>query len=450
MYSELLLPDLKLMLSEEDNTALREFCSVLNEVVIAEVLDGLEADEAWRVLKSCDVERQAEIFEHFPPRLQMELVASIDRPHLSKIVEAMSPDDRIDLLEHLEEDQIEQLLPLIAQAERDEIRKMLSYPEYSCGSIMTTEYASLPENITVREALDRVRQQAPERETIYYLYVVDESRHLHGVITLRELVLARPHQLLATVMRRDFVSVRVTDDQEVAANEIARFDLLAIPVLDEDSRLVGIITHDDVLDVVREEAEEDAYRQSAMEPLEYDYLETPLLTIAWKRGVWLLVLAAVAVVTATVLKAFDGASKRHGFLVLFLPLVLASGGNTGSQSATLVIRAMALSGTARRERLRMAWREFLTGLLLGSGLALFAFVAARGLFGLTAAQGSVVAGTVILVVTMGTVIGALLPLLFDHLGMDPAVMSNPLIASLSDIIGTFIYFSVAILVLEWL
>jgi magnesium transporter len=242
----------------------------------------------------------------------------------------------------------------------------------------------------------------------------------------------------------------VTDDQEVAANEIARFDLLAIPVLDEDSRLVGIITHDDVLDVVREEAEEDAYRQSAMEPLEFDYLETPLLTIAWKRGVWLLVLAAVAVVTATILKAFDGASKRHDFLVLFLPLVLASGGNTGSQSATLVIRAMALSGSARRERMRMARREFLTGLLLGTGLALFAFAAARGLFGLTIAQGSVVAGTVILVVTMGTVIGALLPLLFDRLGMDPAVMSNPLIASLSDIIGTFIYFSVAILVLEWL
>lgn len=448
IYHHLLQPDLRMMLQEDDDLGLHEFCEALYPVVVAEVLDGLSVEEAWRVLKSCSIPRQAEILEFIQPSQQMELVEGIEREHLSQLIEAMSSDDRVDLLEHMDEERVEQILPLIAQVERDEIRKMLSYPDDSCGSIMTTEYASLSENISVRDALERLRQQAPDRETIYYIFIVDEERHLQGVITLRQLILARPTTLLATIMRRSLVTVQVTDSTDVAARELARFDLLALPVVDEQHRLVGIITHDDVLDIVQEEAEEDAYRQSAMEPLENSYFSTPILTIAHKRGVWLLVLSLMSLLTAFVAKSFKGVEDRHSWMAWFLPLVLASGGNTGSQSATLIIRAMGISDLTRSERWDALRRELLTGLLLGLALGCTIFVLLPPLFNLSFSESAVVAGTIGLVVAMGALTGGFLPLGVERLGWDPAVMSNPLIASLSDMLATATYFTVAMIFLE--
>lgn len=447
-YNPLLQPDLKLMLNENDLLGMQQFCEVLNPVIVAEVLDGLDPKSTWKVLSSTDIKHQAEIFEFIEPAQQIELVASVDRQHLSKLIETMSPDDRLGLLEHLDEEQIESLLPLIAQAERDEIRKMLSYPEDSAGAMMTTEYASLPEDVTVSEALCLLRQQAPNRETIYYVFVVDAGRHLHGVISLRELILGRPSAILADIMTRDLVSVSVTDDQDEAAKLIARFDLIAIPVLDEENRLVGIITHDDVLDVVQEEANKDAYLQAGINPLEHSYFSTPLLTIASKRGVWLLFLSVMALVTATAMRSFGAQAQSHDWLEWFLPLVLASGGNTGSQSATLVIRAMAIATMNRRERVRLGIREFATGLILGVSLGMFAWISLQIFFSRNPMQAGVVALTIAMVVTAGSVVGSMLPLLFDRMGMDPAIMSNPLIASLSDFLGVVIYFSAAIWLLS--
>ncbi len=448
IYHDLMQPDVRLMLAEGDQVGLREFCEALYPVVVAEVLDGMSPEEAWQVISSCEIPRQAEIFEFIEPHQQLELVQAVDRKHLSRLIEVMSSDDRVDLLEHMDDEQVEQLLPLVAQAERDDIRRLLSYDDGTCGSIMTTEYARLPEHLTVREGLERLRQQAPDRETIYYVFICDEDRHLHGVITLRQLILSRPTQLLDTVMRRDVVAVRVDEPTENAARELGRFDLLALPVVDDQNRLVGIITHDDVLDLVQESAEEDAYRQSAMEPLENSYFSTPILTIAHKRGVWLLALSVMSLVTAAVARAFEAVGDRHGWMECFYPLVLASGGNTGSQSATLIIRAMGLAQLTRKEQQQAMWRELYTGMILGSVLGLFIFIAVQPLFGHSPLEASVVGMTIAVVVTMGAVTGSCLPLLFDRLGMDPAVMSNPLIASLSDMFATAIYFTVAIVLLE--
>lgn len=448
IYHHLLQPDLRMMLQEDDEFGMHEFCEALYPVVIAEVLEGMSPDEAWRVLKTCSIPRQAEILEFIEPNQQVELVEVIERPHLSKLLEEMSADDRVDLLEHMDDEQVEQILPLIAQAERDEIRKLLSYPDDSCGSIMTTEYASLPENISVKDALDRLRQQAPDRETIYYVFIVDSERHLHGVITLRQLILSRPNTLLGNIMRRDLVTVNVTDDREAAARELARFDLLALPVVDDQRRLVGIITHDDVLDVVQEDAEEDAYRQSAMEPLENSYFSTPIVTMFHKRGVWLLVLSLMSLLTAAVARSFEGIEERYAWLTWFLPLVLSSGGNTGSQSATLVIRAMGISALSRLERWDALRRELLTGMLLGLSLTTVMIALLPVLFRLSLSESSVVAMTIGVVVTSGALTGAALPMLFEKIGWDPAVMSNPLIASLSDMFATAIYFLVALVVLD--
>lgn len=447
MYNPLLLPDLRLMLEENDEKGTAAFCEVLHPASIAEVFEGLEPQDVWRVLSTCEIERRAEIFEFLARPQQVKLVDLIDREQLSKLLEHMSPDERVDLLSEMDEEHIESLLPLIARAERANIRKLLSYPEDSAGSIMTTEYASLPKDITVREAIDRLRHQAPDRETIYYVYILDEHRHLLGFISLRELILARPNVRLEDIMRRDLVSVRVDDDQEFVAQELGRYDFIAIPVVDEENRLVGIVTHDDVLDVVHEEATEDAYRQAAVEPLEGRYLETPLPVITWKRGIWLLLLAVSAFFTAAVLDHYQSRSPLS-WMVAFLPLVLASGGNAGSQSATLVVRALALGEIKLEERrhlLRMAWRELLTGILLGLSIAALSFVViwlARDLY-----QAMVVGAALTAVITLGTLNGAMLPILLKFAKLDPALMSNPLIASLSDLLAVLIYYNIALLVL---
>ncbi|MGC1272120.1 MAG: magnesium transporter [Planctomycetaceae bacterium] len=445
MFNSLLLPDLRQMIEESDSLGLREFCEILHPAAVAEVLQDLSSGDVWKVLSHCGLVRQVEIFEHLSLARQVELVDLIGRDRLSKIIEEMSPDDRADLLNRLEPQRVESLLPLVAQAERADIRKLLSYPEHSAGSIMTTEYASLPEDVTVREAIDRLRQQAPNSETIYYVYIIDANRHLRGLTTLRTLILSRPDVKLTDVMNRDAIAVRVDDDQETVAHQLARYDFLAIPVVDNQNRLVGIITHDDVLDIVREEAEEDVLRAGAVEPFEDGYLETPLPVIAWKRGIWLVFLSMMALVTAEIMDRFGSASDLQVTMFSFLPLVLASGGNTGSQSATLVIRLLALGKT--KEHVRLTVREAVVGLMLGSALATADFVFIRFWFGRSWAESIVVALTVCGVVVLGTVWGTLLPLIFRRLGMDPALMSNPLIASFMDMMGVVLYNSIALAIL---
>lgn len=448
MYTPLILPDLRIMLEENDTRGLAEFCDVLYPAVTAEILDGLGSHDIWSVLSNCPLPRRAEIFEYLSLPRQVELVDKLDRKELSRLIEEMSPDNRVDLLSRLDTERVEALLPLIAQAERSDIRKLLSYPEDSAGSIMTTEYASLPADITVAEALDRLRVQAPDRETIYYVYILDAGRRLRGFISLRQLILARPSAVLADIMRQDVISVRVDDDREFVAQEMARYDFIAIPVVDNQNQLVGIVTHDDVVDVLRAEATEDTHLMAAVAPLEDSYLDTPVPTIAWKRGVWLFCLAGLALLTAGVLNHFQQESVHHVWLVTFLPLVLASGGNAGSQSATLIIRTLALGQMHGRRILWLIRRELLVGITLGVAPSTVGFVAARYVFHHTVQQSAVVAMTGFIVVILGAVIGALLPLLFKRLGMDPALMSNPLIAAISDCTAVVIYYSVAVAMLE--
>ncbi|MED5400428.1 MAG: magnesium transporter [Planctomycetota bacterium] len=446
MYNRLLLlPDLRELLDADDVVGLAEFCEALHPAAVAEVLEGLEADKSWKVLSSCSPVRQAEIFSFIDLPDQLELVETVPREQFSRLIEEMAPDDRVDLLERLDPERVDNLLPMVAQAERRDIQRLLSFPEDSAGSIMTTEYASLPAETTVVEAIDLLRQQAPDRETIYYVYVIDEGRRLRGFISLRELILARPETRVDSIMERDVISVRVDDDQEEVAQRLARFDFIAIPVVDEQNQLVGIVTHDDAMDVAQEEADEDAYRSGAVVPLEDDYLSTPLVTLAWKRGGWLIVLLFAAVLTALALKSLkrDLDADALQWMVLFIPLVLASGGNAGSQSATLIVRALAISQFGRKESVRVLSRELVLAGFLGGGLAILSFLTAMWFVEATVPQAAVVGITVFLVVAMGTVTGAMMPLGFKRMGLDPALMSNPLIAAVVDVVGVVIYYNVA-------
>lgn len=442
-FNSLLLPDLREMLAQHDDAGVGVFCSELYPGVVAEVLEGVDATQTWEVLSHASPLKQAEIFTCFPLDFQVELVETIPHKALSRIIEEMPHDDRVDLISEMEPEVVEKLMPLIAHADRVDILKLMQYPESSAGSLVTTDYASLPADITVAEALERLRLQAPSRETIYYIYIVDEERHLLGFISLRHLITAKPNARLSDIMLREVDSLNVEDTREYAANELLRKGYIAMPVVDKEAKLLGIITYDDAAEVQNEEAEQDAYRQAAVAPLEDGYLDTPLLTLAWKRGIWLVILLGASSATAHVLNYFQpgDATAASAWMVLFLPLVLASGGNAGSQSATLVVRAISQNETEGQVR-RIASREVRIGIMLGVTLASIAFVMAWLLLPRTE-YATTVSLTVFLVVAFGTFFGAMLPLSLNRVGVDPALMSNPLIASMSDMLGVVIYYNMA-------
>ena len=446
MLDPLLVPELREMLNDSDVSAMREFCAIFHPAVVAENLGALVTAEAWKVLSQSPLQRQVEVFEFMELDRQIELVSTLEKAHLSALIEEMAPDDRVGLLRNLEDDQVELLLPLVAQAERSDIRKLLSYPESSAGALMTTEYASLREELTVREALAALHSQAPNRETIYYVYVLDEARHLHGFVSLRKLILARPDSLVRDIMDRDVLSVRVDEDQESVANKMARYDFIAMPVVDDENRLVGIITHDDVLDVMREEATEDAHRMGAVAPLEESYLGTPFHTLAWKRGIWLIILFFAALSTAFALRNYQTELELFDWLVLFIPLVISSGGNSGSQSSTLIISALATKDIDLTDWARIVRRELAMGLMLGGVMGIFGYLCALFLAP-TPFDALVIPVTILSVVIVGTCMGSMLPLIFKRFGLDPALMSNQFVAGISDLLGILIYVHVAMMFL---
>jgi len=441
----LLIPELRVMLAEGDTAGLREVAAELHPATVAEFSEGLDDRELWQLLDAVPVERQAEIFPYYPMARQVELVKAADRPHLGQLLEWMAADNRDDLLRELDPEFVEEILPLVAKAERHDIRMLLSCPEDSAGALMTTEYASLPADITAGEAVARLRSQAPDSESIYYIYVLDAERHLVGFVSLRDLILAKPTALVSDLMQRDPISVRLEEPRERVVEQLARFDFLAIPVVDEKNRLVGIVTHDDVLDAVRQDATDDAQRIAAVTPLGESYLEAALVTMTWKRGVWLAILFATAAVTAMVMARTP--LTHHAWLVAFIPLVIASGGNSGNQSATLVITALSSGDCKLGDWQRILKREVVLGLLLGALLAVPGYLLAL-VYAPTPLQALVIPFTILGVVMLGSLVGSILPLLFRSLGLDPALMSNPFVSAIVDIVGIVLYTTIALLVLD--
>ena len=310
---------------------------------------------------------------------------------------------------------------------------------------MTPDLVKLPERLTVTEALAELQRLAGEVETIYYIYLVDDSDHLRGVLSTRDLIssLPSPEKQLNEIMETEPITVDVYDDQEDVARKVAQYDLLAIPVVDEQHRMLGIITHDDIIDVVREEATEDAQRIGGVAPLELGYLQTPIWRLFWNRGIWLLPLFFGALLTAGAIQNYEFQLDQWGFLIWFLPLIISSGGNSGNQSATLVITALTSGNIRLSDWLTVMFREIWMGLLLGTLLGLVFLPV-----GFTVARDAmvVVPITLVLVVLCGTIVGSVLPLVFQRLGQDPALMSNPFVAGIVDIVGIIVYVNVAIMV----
>lgn len=447
MINTLYLPELREMLDAKDAVGLQEFCTALHPGRTAEFMEGLAADEAWSVLQATELSNRVEIFGFLPEEIQTQIVEISDPQQISELITEMPADDRVDLLKSVDPAVVEVMLPLVPTDERRDILRLRAFPEGTAGSVMTTEVAKLPESLTARAALEELGRQAEDLETIYYIYIVDEEDHLRGVVAARQLVmnLAKPETRLADLMETNLVTVEATDDQEHVAEKVADFDFLAIPVVDAENHLVGIITHDDVMDVFREEAEEDAYRAAAVEPLEDSYLQTSLLALVWKRGVWLFILFAAALLTTFALKSYEEVIDKVSWLVMFIPLIMSSGGNSGGQSATLIIRALSNKDITLDDTWTIIKRELWSGLMLGGALAMLGFVVSLLIVDdATAYELLVIPITLLVIVIFGTLCGAGLPLLFRRIGVDEALMSTPFVTVLIDIGGVVIYMSVAV------
>lgn len=451
MINTLLLPELREMLATGDEEGLREFSSALHPARAAEFMEGLSAEEAWQVLQASDPSTQAEIFGFFDERLKVEIVETISPAETSPLVADLPADDRVDLFGDVDPAVADELMPLLPVAERRETMRLLEFPEGTAGSVMTTEVARLGEKLTVREALESIARQSEDLETVYYNYVVDDDNRLRGLVSARQLVVhfGRSETPLVDIMQRDIVTVLATDDQETVADKVANFDFIAIPVVDEQQHLLGIITHDDIIDVLREEATEDAHLSAAVDPLDDGYLQTHWFTLSWKRGLWLSILFIAALLTALALKGYESDFEQVPWLVLFIPLVISSGGNSGSQSATLVITAMTNGEVKLTDWWRVVQRELLMGVCLGGMLAVAGYVSALGMLsGPTPKDLLVIPITLLGVVVSGCLCGGILPMLFRRLGLDPALMSNPFVAGIIDIAGIVIYMNVAIWMLS--
>ncbi|MEM9589377.1 MAG: magnesium transporter, partial [Planctomycetota bacterium] len=439
MVNTLFLPELREMLLENNQAELEEFCIALNAGRTAEFMEGLSDSEAWQVLQHAAPERRVEIFSYISPVSQTAMLQEQDVSEVATLVEALAEDDRVDLLQELTDQRVAKILPLLPVEERRNIQRLGSYAEGTAGSLMTTEVAKLEERLTVQQALDELRRRSSELETIYYLYVVDDDDILRGIVSARQLVsaLSRPERTLGDMMETDVVAAKNDEDQESVAEKVERYNLLAIPVVDDGHRLLGVITHDDVIDVVREELTEDVQRIAAVAPLEQGFLEIGLLKLSWKRGLWLTILFIAALLTAFALRHYDAELETYGWLVWFIPLIISAGGNSGSQSATLVITAMTSGEVRQGDYATIIRRELLVSLLLGGFLAAIGFIVAC--FAAPSIHAAwVLPITLLSVILCGCLCGAILPLFFKRLGLDPAMMSNPFVAGIVDILGIVI------------
>jgi magnesium transporter len=449
MRHPLLAPDLRELIHEQDAAGLRDFFDAHHPADTADLLDDLQPDEVLFVLGLLDGRTRAEVFSYLEPELQDGIAGLMERRELAALLTYMSHDERADLVTRLPPERVGQIMPLLAQAEREDIRRLAAYREGTAGAVMTSDYAVLSPELTAAEAIQKLRQEAPDKETIYYSYVVDEGRRLIGLVSLKDLILAAPTRRVAEIMQTDIISASVQEDREVVAQKLMEYDLLALPIVDTEGRLVGIVTHDDVIDVIVAEATEDVHRMAGIEPLAGNYLQTPFVSLWSKRGLWLTILFVGGFLTTVALTKFEDFFQQFPPLVLFIPLIISAGGNCGSQSATLITRALALGQITPRDWARVFLHEVLMGTSLGLALGVVGFVRAlmtpsgslHGMSALKLAQ--VVSLGVCVVVLCGNLVGALLPLLLKRVGLDPALMSNPVVASLVDVTGIVAYFAIA-------
>ncbi|MFN3662787.1 magnesium transporter [Yoonia sp.] len=418
----------------------RDFIEQEHAADLANFVAEWPPQDAWRVLDLLPTSRQADVYGYLPRDLQVEMADAVPRDRLARLVTEMNADERADLYNDLSEEQRMALLPALAQAEREDTRRLASYPQDTAGSIMTSDYAVLTADLSTNDALQKLRNEALDQETIYRTYVLDGARRLIGSVRLQDLFLAPTKARVSDIMERNTYAATVTDDQEEVAKRIARYDLLALPVVDTEGKLVGIVTHDDALDVIEEEATEDFHRVGASKMVR-NMRDASVFMLYRARIVWLILLVFGNIFSGAGIAYFEDTITAYVALVFFLPLLIDSGGNAGSQSATLMVRSLATGQVQLSDWRKMIGREVLVAALMGVSMA--AAVSVIGVFRAGPEIAIVVALSMVVIVIVGSVIGMLLPFVLTKLNLDPATASAPLVTSISDAAGVLIYFAIA-------
>ncbi len=425
----------------EDLRALREELSELDVLGVAERLGRLQAAERAKLFRLLPKGKALEVFQLLDAAHQEELLGGLRDEQVLRLVQEMDPDDRARLFDEMPAMVVRRLLGQLSPRERSMTSRLLGYEEESAGRIMTPKFVRILQTQSVEDAMERVRRRAAAAETIYLLPVTDEELRLVGTVELKDLMLAEPQAAISEIMKEDTRAVRVDEDQEKVARLIQAADVLAVPVIDFEGRVVGLVTVDDAMDVLGAEEGEDLARTGAAEPLGRPYFSASIFYIARSRMVWLLLLVVAATLTVQVLSTFEATLEAAVGLALFIPLLIGTGGNAGAQSATTIVRSMALDDVRPGDLLRVIARESRVGFLLGLCLAVLGYGPVWLIFGQDLA--TVVSLSLVAICTLASLVGSLMPLLARRFGVDPAVVSAPFVTTIVDATGLIVYFLIA-------
>lgn len=439
---ELVRSQLEMLLEQNNLQGAKALLVPVQPADIAEAIEGLPDTMQAIAFRLLSKNEAIEVYENLDSSVQQTLIEEFKRQDVTNILDKMSPDDRARLFDELPAKIVRRLLSQMSPQEREATALLLGYEAGTAGRIMTPEYIALKENWTVFRALEHIRNRADVSETIYYLYVTDAARQLTGILSLRHLVTGQPEQTIGDLMTRDVISVRTDTDQEDVARLVQRYDFLAVPVVDTEDRLVGIITVDDLIDVIEEETTEDIYALGGVQAGGESYFQTNLLDVARKRVLWLLILLATNTVTTAVIRSQQSILQQVVVLAAFIPLLIGSGGNVGAQSSTVVIRGLNTNEIDSRNAFMVIRREAIAGAFLGLMLGIVVTGWAYILQGNLLVALTVGLSLVVISILASTAGGAL-PMLFHNLGFDPALMSAPFITTVVDVVGVLLYLNLA-------
>ena len=443
------------LLNKRDMKQLKQRMEELNEFDVAEFLAEIDDNQMPMVFRLLSKETAAEVFANFDTPEQEKIINSITDSELSGIIEELYVDDAVDMMEELPANVVKRVMRAARPETRNLINQYLRYPDNSAGSIMTSEFVDLKKYMNVKEAFARIRRIGEDKETIYICFVTSADRKLEGIVTVKDLLLADDDTVLEDLMDRNVIFASTTEDQESVSEKFSDYDLMALPVVDGEGRLVGIVTVDDIIDVMEQEATEDFEKMAGILPSDKPYSRTSTVEM-WKNRIpWLLFLMLSATFTSMILTSFEDMLAVQAGLVAFIPMLMGTGGNSGAQASTAVIRSLSLGDTEPRDALRVMWKEWRVSILCGLTLAVVNFFKMLLLDGLilrndsvTVAVAATVSLSVLFIVMFAKVVGSALPILAEKLGVDPAVMANPLISTVTDAVSLLIYIYVAKLILH--
>lgn len=435
--------ELEKLIKEKRYLFLKEKLEKTNEVDIAEMLEPLDINTTLLIFRMLPKDLAVDVFAELSVKKQKDFVSMAINKELKEIIDELFFDDMIDLIEEMPANIVKKILLHTRKEQRDLINQFLRYPPDSAGSIMTIEYVDLKKSMTVKDALNHIREIGLKKETVYTCYVTDKNRKLEGIISLRKLVISDESDVIEDIMDQEVIYVYTHDDQEIVAGVFKRYGFLALPVVDKEDRLTGIITVDDIMGVIDQEATEDFQKMAAMAPSEEKYLDADIFTLAKHRIPWLVFLMLSATFTEGIIRKFEGFLQTVVVLTAFIPMLMDAGGNSGSQSSTLIIRGLALGEIDLRDAGKVMWKEFRVSIVVGLVLAAVNFTRIYFFSSVGLSVALTVSMTLVVVVVISKVIGGILPIFAKKVNLDPALMAGPLITTIVDALSLMVYFSVA-------